>query len=47
MINNLSYGVLILLAAGVLIWIWGHTGKRRDPDQGRKSTRRSSWIYQC
>lgn len=33
MINNLSYEVLILLAAGILVWIWGHTGARRDSDQ--------------
>jgi|GEM_PF-5916674 len=37
MINNLSYGVLILLAAGILIWIWGHTGDRRDPAQSKRA----------
>lgn len=36
MINNLSIGALILLAAGTLFFIWGHTGDRRDPDQFKR-----------
>ena len=36
MINNLSIGALILLAAGTIFFIWGHTGDRRDSDQVKR-----------
>lgn len=38
MINSLSYGVLLMIAALVAFMIWGHTGDRRDPTpRSRKS----------
>lgn len=42
MINSLSYGVLLMIAALVAFMIWGHTGDRRDPGSRPRKAKASS-----